>query len=156
MKARIQITRSHIAFILLSVLTVFWISFIFGNSTLNREESTAQSDVVVEYISPIVDPHDQMSDGQITRMVRKGAHALEFFVLGLCVAATAITAGLRKWKYAPAVAGVCLAVAAADEWIQSFSDRAPQFSDAMIDLAGASVGVALVYLIASRRKRERT
>ena len=74
MKARIQITRSHIAFILLSVLTIFWISFIFGNSTLNREESTAQSDVVVEYISPIVDPHDQMSDGQITRMVRKGAH----------------------------------------------------------------------------------
>jgi len=155
MKTRIQPPRSRAILVLLVVLALLCLAFIFGNSTLDRDGSTAQSDRVIDWLRPILDPHGRLGDGRLTALVRKGAHACEFFVLGLCISAVAVTVGLRGRWVPFGVAGVCLAVAAVDEFIQSFSDRSPQLSDVLLDLCGAAVAIALVYLLAHRRPRKK-
>lgn len=125
---------------LFAVLTLLWTLVIFAQSAKNGEQSSDDSNKVVEFIENIaerIDPDIRVS----SFAVRKLAHFSEYLLLGFLAALFMGIADGRRlyigaWIYA-------VSVAFCDEFaIQRFSEgRAPQFTDVLIDSAGALVGV---------------
>ncbi len=137
-----KINLSIYAILILSI--VITLCFIFGNSLKGPVESGVQSDTVVEVVRPIIDPNEQMSKDAISHLVRKSAHFIEYFVLGIECALLAYHAK-RKFTIPGAIysAAFCLLVADMDEFIQSFTDRGSSVGDVLLDLCGAIVGISV-------------
>lgn len=124
------------------------IGFIWVNSLLPREISSAFSKLVGRIIS-IFFPSDVVVDaGDGHGILRKVAHFLEFCSLGV------LLSWLTRMKQeknliciiVPLITGV--AVAAVDETIQLFiPGRGPHIRDVGIDSAGVLLGVLLVWLL---------
>ena len=127
---------------------IITLGFIFGNSLKGPTESGAQSDAVVEMVKPIIDPDDHMSKDDISHLVRKSAHFIEYFILGIECALLAYYAK-RKFTIPFAIYGAafCLLVADIDEYIQSFTDRGSSVSDVLLDLCGSVVGIAIGFAL---------
>ena len=131
--------------------------FVFSNSLKNSEESHADSGFFVEIVESVADAIFPDNECDWNYTVRKGAHLLEFFVLG--VFATLLSVCFVKNRRA----ALCIAllylvvIAALDEFIQRFTGRTSSFTDVLIDLAGGCIGVALVLLLncAISRHREK-
>ena len=134
--------------IVLILAIVLTMSIIFGNSLKSTAESGEQSDKVVEIVRPVIDPNHQMSDQEISFVVRKSAHFIEFFVLGLECALLAYHIS-RKLTLAGCVCSLlwCLLSANTDEFIQSFTGRGSKVSDVLIDFSGALTCVALGFAL---------
>lgn len=136
-------------FVLLAVLLAAWTLFIFSNSIKSKAESAKTSSKVAQIVKPVVDPKNKMSDNEFHNVVRKLAHGFEFMVHGALACATALAAynGRRKWlfmAFPPLFSTVC---AAADEYIQTHTGRGAAFTDVLIDMGGAAVGIALFALV---------
>ena len=133
--------------LILSIIITLCI--IFGNSLKGPVESVEQSDAVVEVVRPIIDPNEQMSKDTISHLVRKSAHFVEYFVLGIECALLAYHTK-RKFTVSGAIcsAAFCLLMGNIDEFIQSFTDRGSSVSDSLLDLCGAIVGIAIGFCIA--------
>ena len=146
-KKRIILTA---AFALLSLM---WMSVIFGFSADDAKESSEQSHGVVEMILKIFVPgFEEMEEAErealiakYDKPVRKTAHfasyALLAFLLCLCF-------GSAKWfpenKLVPAMLSlpVCVLFAFSDEYHQTFVEgRAGRLSDVVIDGCGALCGI---------------
>ena len=127
---------------LLAVLTLLWTIVIFAQSAKNGEQSSNESNKVVEIIENVVekiDPDIRIS----SHAVRKLAHFSEYLLLGF-LAALFVGVADGRWLYIGAWL-YAVSVAFCDEFaIQRFSEgRAPQFTDVMIDSAGALTGLLL-------------
>lgn len=129
-------------------LLVINIGFIWVNSLLPREISSAFSKLVGRIIS-IFFPSDVVVDaGEGHGILRKVAHFLEFCSLGVLLSCVA---WMNRDKnliciLVPLITGV--AVAAVDETIQLFvPGRGPHIRDVGIDSAGVLLGVLLVWLL---------
>ena len=135
----------YVALILGIVLTL---GFIFGNSLKGPAESMEQSNTVVEIIRPIIDPHGKMSDDEISHLVRKSGHFIEYMILGGECALLAYYVK-RRLTLAGAVcaAGGCLLSADIDEYIQSFTGRGSMVSDVLLDFLGAVTGIAIGFAV---------
>jgi len=116
-------------------LTLFWIAFIFYNSLQPAPESMEVSVRFVRIIGNLLERFGIVVEpGRLSLIVRKTAHAVEFFVLALLF--YPLCSG-KKGKYAY-VSACCLAVASVDETIQVFvPGRAGSPADVAIDMAGA-------------------
>ena len=124
-------------------------SFIFGNSIKKSEESKNQSDKVVEIVRPIIDPDHLMSDDQISHVVRKSAHFVEFFALGALCALLAYHIRYRLTLSGAACSALwCLLSANIDEYIQSLNDRGSLVSDVLLDFSGAISGIIIGSVLA--------
>ena len=134
------------------ILIVLTVGFVFNNSAKPTAESQQASAVVAETIQEVAQKTTS-NEGQTTlvsvRYLRKAAHAVEFFALGLELAAFSIIIGRRKYSFQKFwnVLSMALAVAVADESIQIFSGRGPKVQDVLIDLGGAAVGILLTLLV---------
>ena len=132
-----------------------WTAFIWGQSLVPAEKSTADSQVVEHFFSPkdqqvTVEPQwwtEVISKGEVYPIplvvfVRKAAHLVEFGVLGVLWAVCRKQYPLRfSWAYG------CV-VGAIDEGIQRFTPgRGSLWSDVAIDTVGYLCGWALVTLI---------
>ena len=120
------------------------VAFIFGNSMKSPAESTEQSNEVVEIVRPVIDPNEKMSDEDISFIVRKSGHFIEYMALGIECAAFAYYI-LRRTTPLGIVSGAlgCLLVANIDEYIQSFTDRGSLVADVLLDFGGSLFGLAL-------------
>lgn len=146
-KTRIILTTTF------ALLSLIWMSVIFGFSADDAEESTKQSHGVVETILKIFVPgFEEMQENEREALiakydwpVRKTAHfasyALLAFLLYLCF-------GSSKWlpqsKAVPSLFSLPLSVAFAfsDEYHQTFVDgRAGRMTDVIIDSCGAVCGI---------------
>ena len=132
---------------LLLALTLLVTAYIFGNSLKDGEESHESSDKVVEIVEPVVKPITEKLPGDkgLSFWVRKAAHVIEFFALGLC--AMALGLAVRKQFGVPCLGYILfyvLLTAVTDEFIQSFTGRTSSVKDVFIDLGGAVLGIALV------------
>ena len=147
----------YAAFIFVILLTV---AFIFGNSVKGPEESTEQSNEVVEIVRPIIDPNENMSDSEFSFLVRKSGHFIEYTILGIECACFAyyIFKKISPMGTATFALG-CLLTANIDEYIQSFTDRGSQVADVLLDFGGAlfgmAVGYALAYIVLRIAKRSK-
>ena len=130
-----------IAFALVIAVTL---GIIFGNSIKGPEESKEQSDEVVEVVRPVIDPKEEMSESEISLLVRKTGHFVEYMALGIECACFAYYI-YKKLNLTGAVCAAlfCLLMADVDEFIQSFTGRGSAVADVLIDLGGAVVGITI-------------
>lgn len=127
------------------ILLVFLVSlFIFSNSFYNQEESLEISDRVTN----VIVGNKETDNNEADLVIRKLAHLVEFMALGSAV--MFVTLFIKSWKgkllYGYALFYV-LAVAVADEHIQSFSDRLSSTEDIILDFIGALLGLCVGVLI---------
>lgn len=158
--------RIRIAVILLA-LTVCCLVWIFSHSLRSAAESSAQSSPFAEFARRLYERLFRGADPDLDfdHAVRKVAHFAEFFLLGVLSSLTVLL--FRSPDRPPVLLAlpplVCFAAAAADEWLQTLSPgRSGQWSDVLLDCAGAAAGILMTILIwipvsrARRKKRQKT
>lgn len=137
------------------ILLILWMCFIFAMSSRPADLSTQDSNFVGTLVGRLVIPDfEELSPDAreefvmgIDHTVRKLAHACEYALMGILSLAAffpgfmpsskAKRAALFSWL-------ICLIYAATDELHQLFvSGRSGQFSDVILDGAGAAVGVLI-------------
>lgn len=143
--------KQTIATVLLTLLILLTIAFIFENSVRREQVSSERSTAVAEAITPIPrDEYEKPSDwSAFIQHIRKAAHAVEFFVLGIELSALFLFV-LKKnglWQRSWNALSILLAVAVTDESIQILSKRGPKVEDVLLDFCGAVVAVAFALLI---------
>lgn len=129
--------------IIFSVLTLFVVSFIFYNSSLNADESTVQSVGMLELINNMfASLHLDIELSEY--FVRKCAHFAEYFVLGTLLYHTVKSYIDKLWYKVLVSFGIGLVIACVDETIQLFSNgRSAQFSDVLLDFFGVCTAVII-------------
>lgn len=138
------------------ILAAVWMCVIFGFSSNDAEESTAQSNTVTRFIIGMLNPEfDNMSEEQQQEMideldgiVRKIAHFTAYAVLGalLCVSIYHAPFAVSKPCLWPMT--ICAVFAVTDEYHQTFVDgRAGQLKDVIIDSLGAACGIAFAAVV---------
>ena len=146
MSARDRMVKDDIPWISM-VLIALTISFIWGNSFMDRAASSEQSDLVERYLRPYIDKTLQgylPLDIVMQVDFRKLAHFSEFFVLGVALAGLcSATRELPLFFYPVMI----LLVAGIDEGIQHFSGRAPMLRDVLLDMNGGFSGFATLALL---------
>ena len=132
---------------LFTALSVLVICFIWGNSALTVEQSSAQSNAVANILKPGTDTSTSLKDFYFHLFLRKTAHAVEFIALGLCVGGATLCLGRLKGKRLVSLPLlVVLAVAVLDEYIQYFFGRGSSVTDVVLDFCSAFAGIALMVL----------
>ena len=150
------------AYIYLVCASVLWCLFIWGCSSLNATQSSAQSDSVVHTLSGFWQLLSITNMHVMILIVRKSAHVLEYMMLGnlCCMCACVRLARLQLthankttlhrhaiMRSAVRSACVCIAIAYVDEVIQLFvPGRWGALTDVAIDSAGILAGTIIAML----------
>ena len=138
-------TRKRIVDIILLVLIFSTVVFIFSRSMLSKEASSEESRAVGG-IMAIIFPEGTAIGDFVQSNVRKIAHFVEFFVLGVELSLFAYLSMKRK-PYVLFSYLFLFAVAFLDETIQIFSGRGPSIIDVWIDFSGAFLAFTSIYLV---------
>ncbi len=134
--------KSNIKITVYGVLTALFVLFIWSNSMQSGEESGALSLDIVNFIKPILDPHNKIDLDTFHFFVRKLAHFSEFGVLGVLVSGLVDAVGERLCvKYISIRFFWVLFVACCDEFIQNFTGRGSAVTDVAIDFGGGVCGI---------------
>lgn len=134
--------------IIWSLVSVAAVCFIFSNSIAGRDTSNDLSSGLAGAIYELISPMLDVSFESFHQFVRKAAHFAEFAVLG-----TSLWMLMRSVRrlggelHATAVLFASLAVAVADEFIQSFTGRGSAVGDVVLDFAGATGGIVITVII---------
>ncbi len=130
--------------IMLISCVILLTAFIFLNSGMDYTASHDSS----QHIVSIISPDAEMQTESVEILIRKAAHLVEFAFLGavvLCLAKEiSNTYGVNTLGFA---CFYVLAIAVADEHIQSFSDRTSSTYDIILDFIGALIGFLAVWLV---------
>lgn len=128
------------------VLVIVWMIFIFTMSSFDANESSSQSNFIVDLIVNILNIDNV---DVISYIVRKLAHFTEYLILGILVCNM-----LRCYdkKYYLAII-ICVLYAISDEVHQAFvPGRSPQIYDMLIDSFGSICGIVLVNIFIKNRR----
>lgn len=142
------------------VVATICILYIFSNSAKTAVESSNQSGRLLLFITDIFDSLFGIKlsqDGIIVYIIRKLAHASEFFALGsvLYYARFVFTKDVTKKAVYPIFIGVLTALT--DETIQYFFEgRSAEVKDVWIDLFGFICAYLLFNIIFVLIKKSRT
>ena len=147
------------------ILALRWVSFsisilimlfIFMSSSETAEVSSQTSGGLIRSVlSIVVRDFDTLPEvesaemvASLQHLVRKLAHFLTYFALGVSLFTGFYTFDFKPWlKYFLSLL-ICLLYAASDELHQAFvPGRGPQISDVALDFAGAATGILAVTLI---------
>jgi VanZ family protein len=128
------------------LLVLAWYAVIFWFSAQPGEISDAQSGAV-----------ERLAGVEAAMPIRKSAHVLLFFGLGVFSCPALWLRGLRRVRLVLATVGLCAALAGLDEFHQFFvPERAALLSDVGLDTLSAAVGAAIcAALLAKWRSRAR-
>ena len=122
------------------VLTILLMLFIFCQSALPAELSQQESGVVVRFLAGVTG----LEEGLVSFVVRKGAHFLEYLVLGISLFWTVRDLRMRASFWIPWAVGALYAVT--DEVHQYFvPGRSCELRDVLIDACGVAAGMAIVW-----------
>ena len=144
--------KRRIALLIAIVLTL---AFIWGNSLLNREQSSDESAWVLQLVSPVLELF--VGKGRVTEhLVRKLAHFAEFALLGFELLFW--FSGVREKRKEMLLLAMAhgLFAALTDETIQLFSARGSQVQDVWLDFAGATTGALAALLITVLIRKKET
>lgn len=151
---KLDLSRKKLIIFAISLtLALACVIFIFSNSLKDGAESTEQSSSVYELVNSITDAlgfENHLSHG----FVRNLAHVAEFAALGVFLSlAMALLLRINR-SYSPMKAVlklmpallICAIIATVDEFIQFGSEgRAPQVTDALLDILGGVIGIAVFF-----------
>ena len=146
-------TKKRIGFCI--CLLILNVAFIWGNSMLPREVSSAFS----RWVGRIVDwifPGPSTSSGGGHGILRKIAHLTEFCCLGMLLHWLAGMLREKRWEQILYPLAVGAAVAGIDETIQYFNPgRGPGILDVCIDTFGVTLGILIVLLAVWYKKKHK-
>ena len=144
--------------ILLTALTAATVTFIFCHSAVDAEVSTEQSDAAMGWIDGILrcfGIEAEMSE----LVIRKLAHFIEYFVLGILLSLTAYAYVRRRGRMLLIALPAGLAIAVIDELIQLGSEgRACEVRDMLLDYCAvltASLMIMLILYLTARRREKK-
>jgi VanZ family protein len=125
------------------LLAVAWLLLIFALSHEPAGESSARSAVIVDAVAGLA----PFASEFLTFLVRKSAHIVAFFTLGVLVYNVVRSYKLQA-KYVIAISIACvLAYAIFDEVHQLFvPGRSGEVRDVLLDTAAGAIGVCVFYL----------
>lgn len=127
---------------------LIWMALIISLSHQPAPLSNSLSTGVTERIVGMAErllPGIDLNPRELNHVVRKSAHFLIFFVLGMLVTGTLSRLGIKGLRGAVIALLVCVLFAISDELHQLFViGRGAQVRDVLIDSAGAAVGIILV------------
>jgi VanZ family protein len=138
------------------LLTFLIMLFIFCQSVLPAELSQQESGVVVRFLAGVTG----LEEGLVSFIVRKGAHFLEYLVLGISLFWTVRDLRMKHGRVLDGLAGRAVLVpwvvgvlyAVTDEVHQYFvPGRCCELRDVLIDACGVAAGVVIVWW---RRRRQ--
>jgi VanZ family protein len=137
---------------------ILWMALIFFFSAQAAEQSDQLSIGIAEKIAEAVEkviPGTGLVAEGMNHFVRKNAHFFVYLVLGALTVNALCTSGVRGLRGVAAAMAVCVLYAVSDEIHQIFvPGRSGQFTDVLIDSAGAAVGSLIIWFI--RRKPKKT
>lgn len=155
---KIKKTNYLFRFIMI-LLTAGLIAFAFIHSSMNADESGAESAVTMGFLQNILDALGikiELTD----HIVRKLAHFTEYTAIGIMLMNTAYAFNKsRPYIYYPHILFAGLFTAVIDEAIQlNVPGRAGMITDALLDFSGVVTGTVVMLIIltiykAVRRKR---
>lgn len=159
-KTKNKIKKEHeieIALVVLMILTGLMILFIFSRSLAPADESSQQSNFVMEYINRFLALFGM--NVQVAELfIRKAAHFTEFFAFGILLSSTVarFEGGIKKNAFS--ILFFLLFVPVLDESLQYLSPgRSPEIKDVLLDFSGCLTGFALVCVmrtILHKRKKK--
>lgn len=127
--------------VLLWMLVIFYFSH--QPATLSNQLSSSITEELIELVDKIVPVSDSKLES-VNNLVRKNAHFIIYFVLGMFVAFGLRTIGFQGNRLVKFALLICVLYAVSDEVHQYFVDgRGPQVKDVLIDSAGAIIGISL-------------
>lgn len=142
------------------LISIFWIGFIFFNSTRTATESSEASNTLLNLAQDILAVFRiNIDSGILSSLIRKGAHFFEFFILGILIHKSIMSFyETNKFEefvfiiqislkfFSLAVLCICLFIAITDEHIQGYIDgRAKSVVDVFIDFAGSTTAIILMW-----------
>ena len=148
----------------LTAAVIAWMAVIYGFSAENGEESSHTSEVVVDAVITVAEDVHLVGEGgvserareRMTFAVRKSAHATEYAILAVLIAACLLSWGIwKEWVIAVIAWTGASVYAMTDEYHQkAVAGRAGQWSDVGVDAFGAAIGIGIVILVLRRRRRK--
>ncbi len=154
-----SINKTVILHIVWIVLVLLWCGYIFSNSLTPAEQSSEKSQGVLETVEEIIHKYDE--DVELSHhFVRKAAHFIEFFVLGvlLSLSGTVWSSSLSRLMLHSAAAGLIIALI--DETLQLFvKGRDSSVVDVWLDFSAVIVAHLLFFvfvIIVKRIKHEKS
>lgn len=136
------------------LLIVLNLAFIWINSLLPREVSSAFSKLIGMLLHPFTSGSVDLVEGQGQGTLRKIAHFAEFCSLGMLLSWLVRMLKSRKWEWFVLPISFGVIAAAVDETIQVFvPGRGPQLRDVGIDAMGVLLGVLILTGVAQWRKK---
>ncbi len=128
---------------------ILWMILIFNLSSQVAEQSNELSTGITEVIIIIIEKVNPNADFDIhafNHIIRKNAHFIAYFVLGILVINALRRSGVYGYKSIAIALLICVFYAVSDEVHQYFvPGRGPGVKDVCIDSSGAVVGI-MVYL----------
>jgi VanZ family protein len=138
--------RTKKRMILSTALLIAMLTFIWGNSLTNGEDSGNLSGSIMEWINAFL-RLDESGAESLHHLIRKMAHFTEFACLGLLLTWQFGMMGEKKGHLICMPLFCGMAAACVDETIQVFTpDRGPSLIDVWIDTAGVTAGIALLLI----------
>lgn len=151
--------KNYLFRLIMILLTAGLIAFAFIHSSMNADESGAESAVTMGFLQNILDALDiriELTD----HIVRKLAHFTEYTAIGIMLMNTAYAFNKsRPYIYYPHILFAGLFTAVIDEAIQlNVPGRAGMITDVLLDFSGVVTGTVVMLIIltiykAVRRKR---
>lgn len=131
-------------------VVLLWMILIYYFSQQTVFESIRLSRVVTMVFTNILDtffPDFVFEVEYIHHIVRKLAHFTIYLILGVLVSYLLNIGKVKEWKIIILAVICCLLFAISDETLQLFIyGRGAQLTDVLIDIAGASLGIIIVYI----------
>lgn len=165
----------------LVVVCIFWVGFIFYNSSSSGYISQKSSFAVVNFlrsekakINDIGATGNGNGQGKITQekqpsnyklpvtkrdnklnfIVRKNAHRFEYLILAVFISWALFMNNLKGKNALVYIMFICLLCAVLDEFNQKFViNRTSAVGDVLIDFSGSLIGITLFYIAYYARKR---
>lgn len=132
--------------LVLTVITICCILFIFHNSMFPGPQSSNQSQYVMTLLNHILGTFG-LPVTLSEHFVRKLAHFIEYFVLGILMTATIKSYGRPVIESVFTVLFFLLLIPVADELIQFFTpQRGSSVLDVLLDFSGGITGMLLCYI----------
>lgn len=151
--------KNYLFRLIMILLTAGLIAFAFIHSSMNADESGAESAVTMGFLQNILDALGikiELTD----HIVRKLAHFIEYSAIGIMLMNTAYAFNKsRPYIYYPHILFAGLFTAVIDEAIQlNVPGRAGMITDTILDFSGVVTGTVVMLIIltiykAVRRKR---
>lgn len=122
----------------LPILTILWIAFILSRSLKTGDSSASESERYYSLLRSFI-------PGVTMFIVRKGAHFIEFFILGLLLFLDFRLLWKRSF-WLPALCGLLVAVS--DELLQLLvPERSGEIADMLLDFSGVAAACLLAMWI---------